>query len=127
MELIGEEIVAFDAKDKMTCQKAYELSVDSKPILPVPYNDPLFLDRLSTNRVVSGLVKAGLRECDNSSYDLSREEALFRLVELFTIHEIARISLEYPDYTEHGLGQPEASEVIDLIYGDIESPNAFSA
>jgi hypothetical protein len=125
MELIGEEIVAVDIEDKMACQKAYELSLESKPILPVPYQDPLFLDELSTTRVVKGLVKVSLEEPDYDCHGLSPLEASLRLLELYGIEEMARISLQTPDYIHRGLGQPEASKIIDRLCGTIESPEVF--
>lgn len=125
MKLLGEEIVAIDQEDKMACQGAYEFSSESKPILPVPYNEPLFLDRASTKRVVQGLVCLSL-EGLNHDHGLRSLDAILSLVDLYGVQEIARISLEDPSYThETGLGQADAYMIIDRLYGTVEDPHVF--
>lgn len=122
MELIGDEILASEPSDKLACQKAYEMSVDGRPILSVPYHSPLFLDETSTQRVVKGLVKVGLEDSGYDYSGLNPLTALHRLLELYGIEEIARISLEPSDYVhESGLSQPDADQLIDRLCGTAET------
>ena len=123
MELVGNAILADESEDKMACQKAYEISLDSMPILPVPYHGSLYLDELSTNRVVKGLVKISLEEPEYDYSGLSPLDALHQLLELYGIDQIARISLEASGYVhDTGLAQPDASMIIDRVCGTAEDP-----
>ncbi|HVX48312.1 MAG TPA: hypothetical protein VHA05_03085 [Candidatus Saccharimonadales bacterium] len=105
-------------EDKKACQKAYEISLDSRPILSVPYHDSLYLDELSTTRVVKGLVKICLKEPEYDYSGLSPLDALHQLLELYGINEIARISLEASGYVhESGMAQSDADKLIDRMCG----------
>jgi hypothetical protein len=128
MELIDAEIVAVDIEDKMVCQQAYEFSSETKPLLPVPFHDPLFLDRSSTARVVGGLVKISFEDPTYERFGVTTIDALQILTELYGLEEIARISLEAPDYVhEGGLSQPDAYTLINRLCGSVESPDIFHA
>jgi hypothetical protein len=126
VNLVGEEIQAVESRDKMVCQIAYGRSMDSNPILPVPYHEPLQLDEPSTARVIKGLVYIALQEPGYDSHGLSQPEAAQKIVDLYGLDEIARISMGTPGYVYCGLRQLDAEKIIDRLCGTTEHLELFA-
>ncbi len=123
MNLVGEEILAEEWRDKMVCQIAYEQALDSKPILQVPYHDPLQLDEQRASRVVAGLVRVMLRT--SHVYGLTQDEAAQNLAELYGLDQIARISFGEEAPAHNALGQEVASRIIDRACGTADHIELF--
>ncbi len=64
MELVGEEISVSDFEGASVCQRAFEVSSESRPLIMVHRGE--MLERDVSDRVLKGLAKISLQ---NSSYD----------------------------------------------------------
>ena len=73
MELIGEEISVSDFEGASVCQRAFEASSDSKPLVMVRRGETLEKD--ISERVLKGLAKISLRHSDYDYSGLTQVQA----------------------------------------------------
>jgi hypothetical protein len=83
MELLEKgEIFAPEHPHKRACQLAVEASCETKPLLRVNYNEPLFLEEDWSRRALKGLARISLMPAGSDYHGLSQAEADYWVGEL---------------------------------------------
>ena len=83
MELLEKgEIFAPEHAHKRACQLAVEASSETKPLLSVNYNEPLFLEQDWSLRALKGLARISLMPAGSDYHGLSQSEADYWIGEL---------------------------------------------